>query len=887
MKMIRKLFCGLLCAAMVLTAVPFGMTVAFAAVPASGSCGDGVTWQLDKGTLDISGKGCMDSYDSFDSVPWNDSRDEIEKVVIGKGVKNIGAYAFADLGSLTYVRIPGTVTDIGDYAFDADVDLKSVVLPDYLKNIGEDAFANCIALEKVSIPVSVESIGDGAFYRCFDLKRVVISFEQLKKAQKDTFAKCYSLDQEGCTDDPYTDMFSDVDSGSWYKDHVAYVVDKELMNGTGDGQFSPDGSLTRAMIVQILFNYEGHPSVSGSSKFVDVADDAWYAPAVKWAAANGIVNGVDVDIYAPEKTLSRQEMAVILYRYTEKTGGDCSASGDISVFDDSGDVADWAETAVKWAAGSGYLNGMGDGTLAPGSPVSRAQAAAIFMRYLKAESGKPDDEEEISDQPEKGEAAKSELTIRHPLVVMLVNESESLTAKLGSEIIPEGNVKWSSSNSGIASVDAGGKVTSAGIGSAVIKAEYNGMSAECRIKVVKAAVKDLVIDSSLSFKAGQTVKIKVQPVPSYATADITWSSSNENVASVNSRGEVSGINQGKTVVTAKCGSITKQCAVSVGFADVDTDAYYYNDVAWAVEKGITSGVSGDRFDPDGTCSRAQLVTYLWRINGSPAASGSNPFSDVSSSDYFYNAVVWAYNNNIASGVSASAFGPGNVSTRGDIITMMWNCRRQRVSTSVSFSDINTRSACYYPVRWAVANGITNGVGDGLFAPGNPVTRAQTVSLLHRAEASNGCVYDRGAWQIIYPKAELILDSNGHTLRAAFNWSAAMKYYGHNQYMPDTAAPGIEWYANYGFDNNKGNCYVMAATFYEMAVNLGYQPRQMSGKVPLRVGGLGPHSWVEITIDGTNYVFDPDFTEETGRNGYMIHYGQSGTWRYQDYSKMSL
>ncbi|MEE3420834.1 MAG: transglutaminase domain-containing protein [Lachnospiraceae bacterium] len=137
----------------------------------------------------------------------------------------------------------------------------------------------------------------------------------------------------------------------------------------------------------------------------------------------------------------------------------------------------------------------------------------------------------------------------------------------------------------------------------------------------------------------------------------------------------------------------------------------------------------------------------------------------------------------------------------------------------------------------------------------------------------------------FPKAKAKLDQIGWTLRKAFNWSAGMKYYGHNSIMPDTPDPGIKWYADYGFDNHKGNCYVMAATFYEMAVTLGYEARQCWGVVPLRRGGLGPHSWVEVNLNsGTDKaaswaVFDPDFTEETGRNGYNIYYGQSGTWRY--------
>ncbi|MGI6205286.1 MAG: S-layer homology domain-containing protein [Anaerovoracaceae bacterium] len=322
--------------------------------------------------------------------------------------------------------------------------------------------------------------------------------------------------------------------------------------------------------------------------------------------------------------------------------------------------------------------------------------------------------------------------------------------------------------------------------------------------------------------------------------------------------------------------------------DVGADEYFATPVQWGIEQNITQGTSETTFNPYAACTRAEAVTFLWRTNGSPEPDlSNNPFSDIDASQYYYKAVLWACQNQITSGVSSSAFNPNGTVTRAETVTFLWRCRRLRASASINFQDVGTGDFFYYPVRWAVEKGITSGVDDVTFSPYGLATRGQVITFLQRACQTDGCYLDPSQWQIIYPAAEHVLDEVGHSLRAAFNWSASMTYYGHNRYMPDTAAPGIEWYANYGFTNKRGNCYVMASTFYEMAVNLGYKPRQMSGKVPLRVGGLGPHSWVEITINGTNYVFDPDFTEETGRNGYMIHYGQSGTWRYQSYSAMSL
>ncbi|MBP5582199.1 MAG: hypothetical protein J6X85_10540 [Ruminococcus sp.] len=136
----------------------------------------------------------------------------------------------------------------------------------------------------------------------------------------------------------------------------------------------------------------------------------------------------------------------------------------------------------------------------------------------------------------------------------------------------------------------------------------------------------------------------------------------------------------------------------------------------------------------------------------------------------------------------------------------------------------------------------------------------------------------------YPLAKQKLDQVGWDLKSAFN-AAVIPYYGPNDFPKDSKTT-MQWYADYGFKNGKGNCYVMAAMFCEMAKLLGYDAHQISGRVPLKAGGYGPHSWVEITFDGTTYVCDPDFAEETKRNGYMITYGQSGTWMYQKDSVMS-
>ena len=130
--------------------------------------------------------------------------------------------------------------------------------------------------------------------------------------------------------------------------------------------------------------------------------------------------------------------------------------------------------------------------------------------------------------------------------------------------------------------------------------------------------------------------------------------------------------------------------------------------------------------------------------------------------------------------------------------------------------------------------------------------------------------------IKYPKAVNVLNQIGWNLNSAFNWAAGLRYYSGVSKVPD---PGINYFGNFGFDNGRGNCYVLAAVFYEMAYSMGYNVRQISGTVPLVSGGQGPHSWVEIDMDGGTYVFDPDYTNYTKKSGFKFTYGTSGTWIY--------
>ena len=175
--------------------------------------------------------------------------------------------------------------------------------------------------------------------------------------------------------------FSDVASDDWFCEAVQYVFDNGMMNGVGNDSFAPDSNLTRGMIAQVLYNLEGTPE-AGSDAFTDVEAGQWYADAVNWAAANDIVSGYGDSTFGPQKDITREQMAQILYNYAVFKGYDVSAQGDLSAFGDGSETSDWALPAMKWAVGSGLLQGYA-GRLNPDGTATRAEVAQILMNFCE------------------------------------------------------------------------------------------------------------------------------------------------------------------------------------------------------------------------------------------------------------------------------------------------------------------------------------------------------------------------------------------------------------------------------------------------------------------------------------------------------------------------
>ena len=179
----------------------------------------------------------------------------------------------------------------------------------------------------------------------------------------------------------YASAFSDVEDSRWSAADVAYVVEKGYMNGTGNGKFSPEGTMTRAMVVTVLWRREGSPNVKYTPEFSDVAEDVYYATAVLWAKNNGIVNGTSATEFSPSSNVTREQLAAMLMRYTAFLNYSTKGRANLKGYSDSDKVSKYAVDAMAWAVNAGLISGTSGTTLSPGNFASREQFAAILRRY--------------------------------------------------------------------------------------------------------------------------------------------------------------------------------------------------------------------------------------------------------------------------------------------------------------------------------------------------------------------------------------------------------------------------------------------------------------------------------------------------------------------------
>lgn len=351
------------------------------------------------------------------------------------------------------------------------------------------------------------------------------------------------------------------------------------------------------------------------------------------------------------------------------------------------------------------------------------------------------------------------ITLNKPQLSLVKGATEKLTATVLPTTATDKAVTWESSDTAVATVE-NGVVTAVAAGNATITAKAGEKTATCAVTVTNPSnsgsssggggsstpryavtVPDKTENGSLSVtpknaKKGSDVTVTATPDKGYEVDDIVAKDAKGNKLTLKDNGD------GTYTFTMPASKVTVTVAFAEKkaepivpeklFADVSAEEYYYEAVKWASENGVTGGIGENLFGANLPCTRAQIVTFLWRAAGSPEPKGMSGFVDVSADAYYAKAVAWAVEQGIVSGTSATTFSPDAVCTRAQSVAFLYRAFGEKVNKAAGFSDVSADAYYADAVAWAVENGVASGIGGGLFAPDQDCARGQIVAFLYRA-----------------------------------------------------------------------------------------------------------------------------------------------------------
>ena len=352
------------------------------------------------------------------------------------------------------------------------------------------------------------------------------------------------------------------------------------------------------------------------------------------------------------------------------------------------------------------------------------------------------------------------ITLNKTQLSLVKGATETLAATVLPTTATDKTVIWESSDTAVATVKDG-IVTAVAAGNATITAKAGEKTATCAVTVTNPSnsgsssggggsstpryavtVPDKTENGSLSVssknaKKGSDVTITATPDKGYEVDDIVAKDAKGNKLTLKDNGDGTyTFTMPASKVTIEATFTEKQADEPVApeklFADVSADDYYYEAVKWASENGVTGGIGENLFGAKLPCTRAQIVTFLWRAAGSPEPKGMSGFVDVSADAYYAKAVAWAVEQGIVSGTSATTFSPDAVCTRAQSVAFLYRAFGTRTDKAGGFSDVSADAYYADAVAWAVENGVASGIGGGLFAPDQDCARGQIVAFLYRA-----------------------------------------------------------------------------------------------------------------------------------------------------------
>ena len=693
-----------------------------------------ITWEYSSGVLTISGTGDMpkatvdwnkDGYFTGSSAPW--SHLSIHTVIISPGITAVGANNFYGMNGLETVQLPDTLTVIGESAFESCIDLRSVNLPGSLREISYFAFAGCESLtgSPLVIPEGVRTIRDSAFEGCWGIKGIQFP-ASLTHLGYTAFA------ESGLMQVHIPAALADI-SGSPFggcTNLEAITVDSANLNYSSDSQ----GVLYnkgKTRIVQIPAGYYGELTIPETVTDLAADDLLWgcaqitklHIPAsvteisphlfyscysleaIEVDDANPVYEDIIGVLYGPDSSYvngftAEARRALIC----------CPpAFGRESFFipDDTQVLEDYAfrncyylqdvtiPDRVEYLPNNGFrgCTSLYEIWVDAGNPYFQSIDGVVFN--------------------------KADMNVHTASGTLALTAGQYLfcypTGRSGYYAIPEGTVCLGSNSFATSAVEAirfPDSLKSIGM--------YAMEDCEALEWMLFAGNKPEALSGCLS---GVTAEVH------YPATNPTWE---DDLRLSESGGNLTFIPWGPPPADEPYWPGYSP------FTDVPEDSFCYDSVLWAVRQGITTGTSETTFDPNGQCLRAHVVTFLWRAAGNPVPNYRDPnvrrFTDVKQGDFFFPAVMWAVEEGITTGISDTEFGPAQTCNRAAVVTFLWRAAGspEPESTANPFVDVKTTDFFYKSVLWAVENGITNGVDATHFGPGSSCNRAQVVTFLYRA-----------------------------------------------------------------------------------------------------------------------------------------------------------
>ena len=722
-------------------------------------------------------------------------------------VTAIGEKAFQDYTSLASVTIPNSVISIGEEAFSHCTSLASVTIPSGVQTIGNSAFASCTSLESVTIPDSVTSIEKWAFDGCTSLTSVTIPLG-VQTIGNDAFVNCTSLKRIEVN--KHNNYYSSSDDGVLFnkektalitypcgKTNTSYTIPSGVTS-IGENAFNHCTSLESVTIpsgVQTIgnsafFNCTSLANVTMPSGVQTIGNDAFFnCTSLASVAIPSSVTSIGDEAFVDCKSLASVTIESGLQTIGNSAFKGCTSLASVEIPDSVMDIGNKAFrdctglanvtipssvktigyyafegcTGLKSVTIPHSVTAIGNNSFqnctslasvtVPNSVTSIGLAAFDGCTSL-ASVVIPNRVTSIGEYAFYNCTSLASIFLPNGLTVesaRIPNTATQVRYSLDTDEVTITEIILGTDKEKVdipdticgCSVVAVAEAYHPYVGNhthkysggtcalcGYIKPSSNSGSSTYTI-TLEPANNGNVTSSHKTASKGTTVTLTAVPDKGYTLETLTVTDKNGNEIELTDKGD------GKytfkmpgSKVTVKATFMEDNSMLNF-FVDVFPSDYYYDAVLWAAENDITGGVDDTHFAPNATCTRAQAVTFLWRAAGSPEPESLSSLSDVPADAYYAKAVAWALENGITAGTGNGTFTPNAVCSRGQIVTFLWRALGETSGAAAPFADVAADAYYALAVAWAVANGITNGTSDTTFSPGANCTRAQIVTFLYR------------------------------------------------------------------------------------------------------------------------------------------------------------